>query len=69
MNRQQAHNHLSARTVTLMPHALITGAAGGLGAAIARALAPTHSLLLGGRPSLRLDTLADELTPPGGLST
>ncbi|CPV45516.1 Putative short-chain dehydrogenase/reductase [Mycobacteroides abscessus subsp. massiliense] len=61
MNRQQAHNHLSARTVTLMPHALITGAAGGLGAAIARALAPTHSLLLGGRPSPRLDTLADEL--------
>ncbi|ORA58496.1 SDR family oxidoreductase [Mycobacteroides franklinii] len=44
-----------------MPHALITGAAGGLGSAIARALAPTHSLLLGGRPSARLDTLAAEL--------
>lgn len=41
--------------------ALITGAAGGLGSAIARALAPTHTLLLAGRPSPRLDTLAAEL--------
>ncbi|MUM17078.1 SDR family oxidoreductase [Mycobacterium sp. CBMA271] len=44
-----------------MPLALITGASGGLGAAIARALAPTHTLLLGGRPSTRLDELAEEL--------
>ena len=44
-----------------MPLALITGASGGLGAAIARALAPTHALLLGGRPSTRLDALAGEL--------
>lgn len=43
------------------PTGLITGASRGLGAAIARALAPTHDLLLGGRPSIELDTLATEL--------
>ena len=41
--------------------ALITGAGGGLGAAIAEALAPTHALLLAGRPSPRLDAIADRL--------
>ncbi|MBV8349037.1 MAG: short chain dehydrogenase, partial [Mycolicibacterium sp.] len=41
-----------------MPTALITGASGGLGSAIAAALAPTHTLLLGGRPSPRLDKVA-----------
>jgi NADP-dependent 3-hydroxy acid dehydrogenase YdfG len=41
-----------------MPTALITGASGGLGAAIAAALAGTHTLLLGGRPSARLDEVA-----------
>jgi NADP-dependent 3-hydroxy acid dehydrogenase YdfG len=40
------------------PTALITGAAGGLGAAIATALEPTHTLFLAGRPSARLDELA-----------
>lgn len=44
-----------------MPTALITGASGGLGAAIATALAPTHTLLLGGRPSPRLDQVAERL--------
>lgn len=44
-----------------MPTALITGASRGLGAEIARALAPTHDLLLGGRPSAELDALATEL--------
>ncbi|OHU99351.1 SDR family oxidoreductase [Mycobacterium talmoniae] len=44
-----------------MPTALITGAAGGIGAAIATALAPTHTLLLSGRPSARLDALATRL--------
>ncbi|MFT3898656.1 MAG: SDR family oxidoreductase [Gordonia sp. (in: high G+C Gram-positive bacteria)] len=44
-----------------MPTALITGASRGLGAAIARALAPTHALILGGRPSAELDRLAAEL--------
>ena len=42
-----------------MPTALITGAAGGIGSAIAEALAPTHTLLLAGRPSARLDALAE----------
>jgi NADP-dependent 3-hydroxy acid dehydrogenase YdfG len=44
-----------------MPTALITGASGGIGSAIARALAPTHDLLLAGRPSGRLDAVALEL--------
>jgi NADP-dependent 3-hydroxy acid dehydrogenase YdfG len=44
-----------------MPTALITGASGGIGAAIAAALAPTHSLLLAGRPSDRLDAVANRL--------
>ena len=44
-----------------MPVALITGASGGIGAAIAAALAPTHTLLLAGRPSSRLDALAERL--------
>lgn len=41
-----------------MPTALITGASGGIGSAIATALAPTHTLLLAGRPSDRLDAVA-----------
>ena len=44
-----------------MPTALITGAGGGIGSAIATALAPTHTLLLGGRPSKRLDAVAERL--------
>lgn len=44
-----------------MPTALITGAGGGLGSAIAAALAPTHTLLLAGRPSKRLDDAAARL--------
>jgi len=44
-----------------MPTAFITGPAGGLGSAIADALAPTHTLFLGGRPSARLDELAARL--------
>jgi NADP-dependent 3-hydroxy acid dehydrogenase YdfG len=44
-----------------MPTAFITGAAGGLGSAIADALAPTHTLFLGGRPSDRLDAVAERL--------
>jgi NADP-dependent 3-hydroxy acid dehydrogenase YdfG len=47
-----------------MPTAMITGAAGGLGAAVAEALAPTHTLLLAGRPSSRLDVLATRLGAP-----
>ena len=41
--------------------ALITGAGGGIGSAIAEALASTHTLLLAGRPSPRLDAVARRL--------
>src|SRR6201996_292888 len=44
-----------------MPTALITGASRGIGAAIADALAPTHSLLLAGRPSPALQSTAERL--------
>jgi NADP-dependent 3-hydroxy acid dehydrogenase YdfG len=41
-----------------MPTAMITGASGGLGTALAEVLAPTHTLFLAGRPSARLDEVA-----------
>ncbi|MBU3706947.1 MAG: SDR family oxidoreductase [Mycobacterium sp.] len=44
-----------------MPTALITGAGGGIGAAVAEALAPDYTLLLAGRPSSRLDAIAQRL--------
>jgi NADP-dependent 3-hydroxy acid dehydrogenase YdfG len=44
-----------------MPTALITGASRGIGAAIATALAPTHALLLAGRPSAQLQAVAERL--------
>jgi NADP-dependent 3-hydroxy acid dehydrogenase YdfG len=44
-----------------MPTALITGAGGGIGSAIATALSTTYSLLLAGRPSDRLDAVAERL--------
>lgn len=45
----------------MTPTALITGAGGGIGTAIAHALAPTHTLLLAGRNSTRLNLLATQL--------
>ncbi|MGX6509953.1 SDR family oxidoreductase [Rhodococcus sp. SJ-2] len=45
----------------MRPSALITGASRGLGAAIARELAPTHDLLLGGRRPDSLTAITDEL--------
>ena len=45
---------------SVVPTALITGAAGGIGSAVA----PTHTLLLAGRPSARLDALAQRLGAP-----
>src|ERR1700742_1559340 len=44
-----------------MRTALITGASRGIGAAIAVALAPTHTLLLVGRPSAALHATAERL--------
>jgi NADP-dependent 3-hydroxy acid dehydrogenase YdfG len=44
-----------------MPTAFITGAGGGVGTAIASALAATHTVLLAGRPSDRLDAVAERL--------
>ena len=43
-----------------MPTAMITGASRGLGAALATALAPTHTLFLAGRPSADLDAVAEQ---------
>ncbi|MFE6863346.1 SDR family oxidoreductase [Nocardia sp. NPDC057668] len=51
----------SAKTSTDRPIALITGASRGLGAAIARELAPTHRLLLGARTPRALEPILDEL--------
>ncbi|NUW38143.1 SDR family oxidoreductase [Nonomuraea sp. SMC257] len=47
--------------MTERPTALVTGASRGVGEAVARALAPTHHVLLGGRDAEALDKLAGEL--------
>lgn len=44
-----------------MRTALISGASRGIGAAIATALAPTHTLLLAGRPSHQMHATAERL--------
>jgi len=44
-----------------MRTALVTGASRGIGAAIATALAPTHTVLLSGRPSAALQATAERL--------
>lgn len=43
------------------PLALVTGASRGIGAAVARVLAPSHDVLLGGRDAAALAELAGEL--------
>ncbi|PRX47656.1 NADP-dependent 3-hydroxy acid dehydrogenase YdfG [Prauserella shujinwangii] len=44
-----------------LPLALVTGASRGIGSAVAKALAPTHRLLLGGRDEAALAEVAREL--------
>lgn len=51
--------------MTELPVALITGASRGIGLAIARELAPTHHLLLGGRDADALQDLAREFPSAG----
>ena len=46
----------------MRPTALITGSSRGLGAAIARELAPTHNLLLGARSARSLEPITAELS-------
>ena len=53
-------------TAPRRPLALVTGASQGIGAAVARLLAPRYDLLLGGRDRTRLQAVADELTSPPG---
>lgn len=48
-------------TSTGRPLALVTGASRGVGAEIARALAPSHDLMLGGRDAAALAAVAGEL--------
>ncbi|PNY82531.1 SDR family oxidoreductase [Deinococcus koreensis] len=47
------------------PVTLITGAAGGIGSALARVLAPIHDLILSGRGDARLAALCSELGATG----
>lgn len=56
----------TAVTSTPKPTALITGASRGLGAAIARELAPTHDLLLGARTAEALRAILGELPAATG---
>ena len=49
-----------------LPLALVTGASQGIGAAVARLLAPRYDLLLGGRDAARLRAVTEEIaTGPG----
>ncbi|MVU80030.1 SDR family oxidoreductase [Nocardia sp. ET3-3] len=56
----------SLRTESDQPTALITGASRGLGAAIARELAPAHRLLLGARTAEALGPILGELPGSAG---
>src|SRR5882757_7499279 len=59
--RGRSPERVSLGIMTSRPTALITGAARGIGAAVAAALAPTHHLLLGGRDVEALKAAAAQL--------
>lgn len=56
---------MSAPRRTDRPTALITGASQGIGAAVAKLLAPRYELILGGRDERRLDAVMNEITAAG----
>lgn len=59
-----AHRRVESSAVSepeLRPLALVTGASRGIGAAVARALAPGHDMLLGGRDADALQRVAADL--------
>lgn len=45
----------------MTPRALVTGASRGIGAAVVRALAPSHEVLLGGRDTAALEAVSGEV--------
>lgn len=57
---------MSISTVSDRPVVVITGASGGIGAALARHVAPTHALSLIARRAAELQQVGDELTAAAG---
>ena len=57
---------MSTPTLSDRPVVVITGASGGIGAALARHVAPTHALSLVARRSAELAKVGDELTDAAG---
>lgn len=57
---------MSTPSLSDRPVVVITGASGGIGAALARHIAPTHALSLVARRSAELQAVSDELTAATG---